>query len=84
MSTRETWRVPDQDRPPEQFWVDFGNFVMASMRQKDSDDYWKTLVKWADVLGKRYPNNDVVANLIIDYLDGQDKRSKNMAEPELP
>ena len=72
------WRVPDADRPPEQFWIDFGNFVMASMRQDDTDHYWETLAKWADVLCKRYHGNDVVAHLIIDYLDGQDKRSKQL------
>ena len=73
------WRVPDADRPPEQFWIDFGNFVMASMQQDDTDHYWETLIRWADVLSKRYPKNDVVAYLIIDYLDGQDKRSKQLS-----
>ena len=77
--SKESWKVPDADRPPEQFWIDFGNFVMASMQQDDTDHYWETLIRWADVLGKRYPKNDVVAHLIIDYLDGQDKRSKQLS-----
>lgn len=77
MSSKTAWAVPDPERPPAQFWTDFGNFVMASMQQEDTDHYWETLIRWANILGKRYPKNDVVAHLIVDYLDGQDRRRKN-------
>ena len=80
MSNRNNWRISESDRPPSQFWVDYGNFVMASMMFDSSDEYWETLAKWSDILMRRYPKNVVVGNMIVDYLDGQSKRCINAEE----
>ena len=74
MSKAAAWRVPDPDRPPDQFWTDFSKFVNASMIFDDTDHYWQTLIRWADVLMNRY-NNHVVNLMVMDYLDGQSRRS---------
>ena len=74
MSVAEAWRLPEADRPPEQFWTDFSKFVNASFVCDDSDYYWQTLIRWADVLMNRYNNH--IANMIVrDYLDGQSRRA---------
>ncbi len=78
MSTQsESWKVPSNECPPEQFWLDFGKFVNASKQYEDSDYYWSTLVWWADVLMKKYDANMVVCHIVMDYIDGQSKRSLN-------
>ena len=82
MSNREAWRVPDPDRPPEQFWIDFGNFVMATMNYDDSDEYWQTLIKWSDILQRRYGGHEMTGKIILDYVDGRMARMK--ADPEFP
>ena len=74
MSKAAAWRVPDPDRPPDQFWTDFSKFVNASMIYEDTDHYWQTLIRWGDVLMSRY-NNHVVNMVVIDYLDGQSRRA---------
>lgn len=72
--SKKAWAVSTEDRPPQQFWIDFGNFVGASFQQEDDDGYWQTLIKWAGILMDRYNNH--VANMIVrDYLDGQSRRS---------
>mgnify|MGYP002519431322 CR=1 FL=1 len=64
--SKEAWKVPGPDRPPERFWVDYGNFVMATYLYNDSDEYWQTLMPEAvhedknGYLGMQY---DVLAML---------------------
>lgn len=70
----EKWKVPIDKKPPDQFWIDFSKFVNASMICDDTDHYWQTLIRWADVLMNRY-NNHVVNMMVMDYLDGQSRRS---------
>ena len=70
----KTWVIPEKDRPPDDFWIAYRKFIIASKMSDNSDYYWTTLVKWADALAKRYPGNDIVADLIMDYIDGQSKR----------
>ena len=72
MNSKTAWAVPDPDRPPEQFWIDFGNFVMATMNYDDSDDYWKTLIKWSDILGKRYNSDPIACHMIYEYIKSQE------------
>ncbi len=69
-----TWAAAEADLPPSQFWIDFGNFVNASVHLDDTDKYWETLVHWGDILGKRY-NNKIANYVIMDYLDGQSRRA---------
>ena len=70
----EKWKVPIDKKPPDKFWIDFSKFVNASMIFDDTDHYWQTLIRWADVLMNRY-NNHVVNMMVMDYLDGQSRRS---------
>lgn len=69
--SNETWRVPDNERPPEQFWLDYGKFVMATLRYDNSDEYWETFLRWADILQRRYQGHEVTGEVILDYLDVQ-------------
>lgn len=82
MSDKNAWRVPDPDRPPEQFWIDYGNFVMATYVYDDSDEYWQTLIRWADILQRRYGGQEMIGKIILDYVDGRMARMK--ADPEFP
>lgn len=73
--SRDNWKVPEAERPPEQFWIDYGNFVMASYRFVSEDDgYWETLIFWANVLMNRY-NNHTVNLIVMDYIDSQSIKS---------
>ena len=73
MSMKEC-SVPVPDRPPEKFWTDFGNFVMATYNYTDTDDYWETLIRWADILLNRY-NNPAANKVVFDYLNSQSARA---------
>lgn len=66
----DAWKVPEADRPPVEFWKDFGNFMMATYAYDDSDEYVETLMHWADVLQKRYGGQAMTGKVIMDYLDG--------------
>lgn len=88
MSTQaELWKVPEADRPPEQFWTDFSKLVNASFNYEDSEDdskhdhYWKTLIKWCNVLMDRY-NNHIVNMIVMGYLDGQSGRATGRRKDE--
>lgn len=75
MSSRDSWKVPQEERPPEQFWKDYGNFMMASYRFDSADDhYWETLINWANILMNRY-NNHIVNLVVMDYIDSQSSKS---------
>ena len=76
------WKIPEADRPPEQFWKDFGNFMMATYRYDDSDEYWQTLMRWADILQRRYGGHEMTGKIIMDYLDSQ--MAKMKADPGFP
>lgn len=67
-------RIPEADRPPAQFWTDFGNFCMATYNYVDTDDYWETLCHWADILLERY-NNPAANKVVFDYLNSQSARA---------
>lgn len=82
MSNKEAWKVPEGSRPPEEFWKDFGNFVMATYVYNDSDEYWQTLMRWADILQRRYHGHEMTGKIILDYVDGRMARMK--AAPEFP
>ena len=58
------------ERPPAQAWVDFGNFICATYAFPDdaSDDDWAKLIKWADILMRRY-NNRVLNLAVRGHLD---------------
>lgn len=73
MSMKEC-SVPVPDRPPEKFWTDFGNFVMATYNYTDTDDYWETLIRWADILLNRF-NNPAANKVVFDYLNSQSARA---------
>lgn len=79
------YAVPSSARPPERFWTDFGNFVMASYNfppdadEAESDAYWSTLCKWADILMNRY-NNKAANAVVFDYLNSQSDRNKRQEE----
>lgn len=73
MSMKEC-SVPVPDRPPAQFWTDFGNFVMATYNYTDTDDYWETLIRWADILLNRF-NNPAANKVVFDYLNSQSARA---------
>ena len=73
MSMKEC-SVPVPDRPPEKFWTDFGNFVMATYNYADTDDYWETLIRWADILLNRF-NNPAANKVVFDYLNSQSARA---------
>ena len=81
----EAWRIPDPERPPEQFWTDFKKFVYASYvyepdpEGEKHDYYWETLIHWADILMKRY-DNSIVNAMVMDYLDGQSRRATEKNE----
>ena len=75
----KAWIVPEEDRPPNQFWIDFGSLVNASKiypadESPDHDHYWNTLIRWSEKLMNRY-NNTVVNHIVMDYIDGQSRRS---------
>lgn len=77
---RDKWKVPEAERPPEQFWIDYGNFVMASYQFVSEDDgYWETLIRWANVLMNRY-NNHTVNLIVMDYIDSQSIKSRKDEE----
>ena len=80
--SKDAWKVPEANRPPEQFWTDFGNFVMATYIYDDSDEYWQTLMRWADILQRRYHGHEMTGNIIMDYLDNQ--MAKMKADPGFP
>ena len=82
MNNKEAWKVPEANRPPEQFWKDFGNFMMATYRYDDSDEYWQTLMRWADILQRRYHGHEMTGKIIMDYLDSQ--MAKTKADPGPP
>ena len=82
MSKQEKWRLPADARPPEQFWKDFGNFIMASYQYDDTDEYWETLIRWADILQRRYHGNEITGKVILDYVDSQER--KLQADPDYP
>ena len=82
MSNKDAWKVPEGSRPPEEFWKDFGNFVMATYVYNDSDEYWQTLMRWADILQRRYGGHEMTGKIIMDYLDSQ--MAKMKADPEFP
>jgi len=77
-SKADSWKALPQQAPPEKFWTDFSKFVLASYNfdrsdnQADHDHYWDTLIKWADVLMKRY-NNELVTRVVIGWIDVQSK-----------
>lgn len=80
--SRDAWKVPEGSRPPEEFWKDFGNFVMATYVYNDSDEYWQTLMRWADILQRRYHGHEMTGKIIMDYLDSQMAKMKKA--PEFP
>ena len=82
MIDKNAWKVPEDSRPPEQFWKDFGNFVMATYVYDDSDEYWQTLIRWSDILQRRYGGHDMTGKIILDYVDSQSVKMK--ADPEFP
>ena len=82
MSNKDAWKVPEGSRPPEEFWKDFGNFVMATYVYNDSDEYWQTLMRWADILQRRYHGHKMTGDIIMDYLDSQSAKMK--ADPGVP
>ena len=82
MSNKDAWKVPEGSRPPEEFWKDFGNFVMATYVYNDSDEYWQTLMRWADILQRRYHGHEMTGKIIMDYLDSQSAKMK--ADPDFP
>ena len=71
---KSVWRIPDDERPPERFWMEFGRFVMATMKNDGSDDYRRTLVEWSDLLQKRYQGHEITGRVILDYMDSQMRR----------
>lgn len=81
MSNGDTWNMQDQ-RPPEKFWEDFGNFIKATLPYEDSDEYWAKLIRWADILQRRYHGNTLTGILIVDYLDLLDIWVKS--DPKFP
>lgn len=82
MSNKDAWKVSEDNRPPTQFWIDFGNYVMATYVYDDSDEYWETLMRWSDILQRRYGGHEVVGKIIMDYVDSQSVKMK--ADPEFP
>lgn len=78
---KAAWRVPDNERPPERFWLEFGKLVMATLRGDDSEEYLKTLIEWADFLQRRYGGHEITGRVILDYLDAQMARLQE--EPEI-
>ena len=82
MSKKDEWKVPEGKRPPEQFWIDFGNYVMATYVYNDSDEYWQTLIRWADILQRRYGGDEITGKIILDYVDGQERKLR--ADPSYP
>ena len=82
MSNKDAWKVPEADRPSAQFWTDFGNFMMATYQYNDSDEYWRTLMRWADILQRRYHGHEMTGKIIMDYLDSQMAKMKKA--PEFP
>lgn len=79
---KDDWRIPDNERPPAQFWQDFGLLVMASMRYDNSDEYWRTLLRWADILQRKYHGHQISGQVILDYIDSQ--MAKMKADPDVP
>lgn len=71
MINNDAWKVPEANRPPAQFWVDFGNYVMATYVYDDSDEYTETLMKWSNILQKRYGGDEMTGKIIMDYVDSQ-------------
>lgn len=74
--SKTEWMAKQEERPPEKFWTDFGNMVAASIHYEDTDEYLETLVKWCDVLGRRY-DNKIAHFVILDYYDGQCRRAQD-------
>lgn len=69
--SKDAWRIPDNERPPERFWQDFGLLVLATLRCDASEEYRETLVRWADILQRRYHGHKITGQIILDYLDVQ-------------
>ena len=42
----------------------------------DSDEYWQTLMRWADILQRRYHGHEMTGKIIMDYLDSQSAKMK--------
>ncbi len=76
---RESWKVAESERPPAEFWTDFGNFVGESFvietDERLHDYYWSTLINWADILMKRYHGNEVVVQIVMGYIEHQSSRA---------
>lgn len=82
MSNQDTWKI-EGEKPPQQFWIDYGNFVMASHEfpYNATNDDWQKLIHWAEVLMSRY-NNTIANKVVMDYIDIQSYRAVRREERE--
>ena len=70
----DLWKANKNEIPPEQFWLDFGKFVCATIkgvRNDNSDLYWQKMRTWGKILKSRYHNTELVCAVVNDYYAGQ-------------
>ena len=79
------WEISEEHKKQmSSFMTDFWNLVKATYempsdeKKEASDHYWHTLVKWSNILSKKYAGDPVINGIIIGYLDGQSNKSNGV------
>ena len=66
----------DELRKLYEFIKDFWKLIKSSYELPEGDDtqYWADLTRYAVILGHKYEEHDLVKNLLLTYLEYQERR----------
>jgi len=66
------------------FMTDFWKMIKSSHEYRDDDQYWQDLMRYADLLCKKYDGHKLVKVLLLAYLDYQEETWRTTKDTQSP
>ena len=67
-----------------EFIKDFWKMIKSSYEIRSDDQYWQDLMRYADLLCKKYNDHKLVKKLLLAYLDYQEETWRTTKDTQSP
>lgn len=67
-----------------EFIKDFWKMIKSSYEIRGDDQYWQDLMRYADLLCKKYDDHKLVKKLLMAYLDYQEETWRTTKDTQSP
>ena len=67
-----------------EFIKDFWKMIKSSYEIRGDDQYWQDLMRYADLLCKKYNDHKLVKKLLMAYLDYQEETWRTTKDTQSP